>query len=115
MKRSLPFLLCALLFLGLIMPAGLASGQGDAPTAATQGPGKVLPDGVFVVRVYYNTVEDSKLLTDFDLFEYNNQEEHYFLAAVDRGRLEAPGGTGLPGSPRRGGDGQLRPAVRAAG
>jgi len=46
-----------------------------------------LPEGVFVVRVYYNTAEDSQLLTSFDLFEYNNQEEKYFLVAVDRAGL----------------------------
>ena len=46
-----------------------------------------LPEGIFVVRVYYNSVEDSQLLTDFDLFEYNNQEERYFLVAAGRADL----------------------------
>jgi len=42
-----------------------------------------LPKGVFVFRVYYDTVEDSQRLTGFDVFEYNNTGEKYWLAAVD--------------------------------
>ena len=47
-------------------------------------PGMHVPEGVFVVRVYYNAVEELQLLTGFDVFEYVNPQEQYVLAAVDR-------------------------------
>ncbi len=90
MKHCLSFPIVALILLTLVVSPGLAGGASALPAL----PPVQAPDGVFVVRVYYNTVEDSKLLTDFDLFEYNNQEERYFLVAVDNAnlkRLEALG------------------------
>ncbi len=85
-------LICLLLASWLIVSAGGAPAlaqERETPAAPA------LPDGVFVVRIYYNTVEDSKLLTGFDLFEYNNQKEHYFLAAVDRADVKQLEGLGF--------------------
>ncbi len=90
MRSRLSFPIVTLLLLALVLSPGLAAGAGAMPAH----PAAPTPDGVFVVRIYYNTVEDSKLLHGFDLFEYNNQVERYFLAAVDRAglkRLEALG------------------------
>ena len=94
MKRHI--LICLLLASWLLVSAGGAPALAQAGgTPAAQPAAPALPDGVFVVRIYYNTVEDSKLLTDFDLFEYNNRQEHYFLAAVDRAGLKRLEGLGF--------------------
>jgi hypothetical protein len=44
---------------------------------------------ISVVRIYYETIEDIKRLSAFDVFEYNNVEEGYFLAAVNAVELES--------------------------
>ena len=36
-----------------------------------------------VVRVYYDDMKDIELLSDFDLFEFNNTEEKYVLVAIE--------------------------------
>lgn len=83
MKHRTAFLISALIpgliLLSLILSPGLASGAGRTPAAAAQD----TPNGVFVVRVYYDTLEDYRRLTSFDVFEYNNTQEKYWLAAVD--------------------------------
>ncbi len=66
-------LLISALIPGLILSPGLASGAGRTPAAAAQD----TPNGVFVVRVYYDTLEDYRRLTSFDVFEYNNTQEKY--------------------------------------
>ena len=37
----------------------------------------------FISRVYYNKVSDYDKLHAYDILEYNNQKEKYFLAIVD--------------------------------
>ncbi len=91
MRSRLSFPIVTLLLLALVLSPGLAAGAGAMPAH----PAAPTPDGVFVVRIYYNTVEDSKLLHGFDLFEYNNQVERYFLAAVDRAGLARLEGLGF--------------------
>lgn len=81
MKQRLSRLICALILIGLALPAALGSGIGAAPVQAAADD---LPEGVFVVRVYYRAAEEIRLLAGYDLFEYNNREEQYVLVAVDR-------------------------------
>lgn len=42
------------------------------------------PTGAFVVRIYYDRIEDLNRLSDYDLWEYNNIKENYVLASMDR-------------------------------
>ena len=37
----------------------------------------------FVVRVYYNTPADINKLSAYDIHEYNNRKDRYFLATVN--------------------------------
>lgn len=49
-----------------------------------------LPDVTsFVVRIYYDDIADLVNLQDYDIWEYNNLEERYVLAAVDTARYIA--------------------------
>ena len=57
--------------------------QGDGPTAGIRFPAPGAPAGPFVVRIYYDRPEEIGRLAEFDVFEYNNIEEQYVLAAVD--------------------------------
>ncbi|MCP5096272.1 MAG: peptidase M14 [Chloroflexi bacterium] len=43
-----------------------------------------LPDGTFVVRVHYNSVQELNGLAGYDVWEYNNLVEKYVLVAVDK-------------------------------
>jgi carboxypeptidase T len=81
MKRRLsrPILIVLSLLLGIALLPGLA---GAAP------PLQPKPDDDFVVRVYYETVEEIARLSNFDVFEYNNMAEKYVLAAVDRSGMK---------------------------
>ncbi len=77
-----------LILVALLPAAGLAgvTGQEAAP--------EKLPDGPFVARIYYEQLEDYRGLAGFDVFEYNNVQEKYWLAAVDAeqyDRLQALG------------------------
>jgi hypothetical protein len=47
-------------------------------------PSQEMPAGVFVVRVYYQSIEDINGLVEYDLWEYNNLKEKYVLVALDR-------------------------------
>ncbi len=88
MKRHV--LICLLLASWLLVSAGGAPALAqDTGTPAAQRADAVLPDGVFVARVYYNTLEDHRRLVDFDVFEYNNTAEKYWLAAVDATEYKA--------------------------
>ncbi len=83
MKQRLAFSILGLILLTLaVTPCSIAVASPASPIPPAQD------SGVLVVRVYYNTVEDSRRLTDFDLFEYNNQQERYFLVAVDAAGLK---------------------------
>lgn len=42
-----------------------------------------LPEGEFVVRVYYNEIADIQKLMDYDVHEYNNLAEKYVLVTLD--------------------------------
>ncbi len=46
-----------------------------------------VPAATAVVRIYYNDPADFELLKGFDLFEVNNWEEQYVLAAVNAAEL----------------------------
>ena len=91
MKKQSPLAICilALLCLALLPAASLAgSPQQDISVA------RVPPTGSFVVRIYYDRPEEIGQLVEFDVFEYNNVEEQYVLAAVDAdeyARLQALG------------------------
>ena len=81
MKHNLSFLIILLILLTLAVSSGLAVAASTAP------PPPVTPvsdsAGPVVVRVYYDSVEDIGRLVSFDVFEYNNTEAKYVLAAVD--------------------------------
>jgi len=64
-----------------------AACDGQEASCQTVQPAVQDPLGVSVVRVYYEAPEEIELLSGFDLFEYNNQEERYVLVAVDRAGL----------------------------
>ena len=44
---------------------------------------------LLIVRVYYDKIDDLAALQSFDVWEYNNLQERYVLAAVDRAGYEA--------------------------
>ncbi len=54
-----------------------------------------LLDGQFVVRIYYRDPRDILLLGAFDVFEYHNQQEGYWLAAVDQAGMQKLNALGL--------------------
>lgn len=91
MKHRLSRLICALILVGLALPAALGSGIGGAPVQAADD----MPEGVFVARVYYRAAEDIRLLAGYDLFEYNNREQQYVLVAVDRAGVKSLQGLGF--------------------
>lgn len=83
MRRRPPFpLLSFVLLIALLSP--LLIHRANLPAAAAGPSASALPAGTFVVRVYYETAEDIGRLASFDVFEYNNLEAKYVLAAVDR-------------------------------
>ena len=51
-------------------------------TAVSQQIHPDLPPGTFVARVSYEEISDLDLLSDFDLWEYNNLEEQFVLVAL---------------------------------
>jgi hypothetical protein len=53
------------------------------------GPAAGSPDDRVVVRVYYDDIGDLSKLGGYDLWEYNNLDEGYVLAAVDRAGYDA--------------------------
>ena len=81
MKHNLSFLIILSILLTLAVSSDLAGAASTAP------PPPVTPvsdsAGPVVVRVYYDSVEDIGRLVSFDVFEYNNTEAKYVLAAVD--------------------------------
>lgn len=52
-------------------------------SAASEQPASQAADSSFVVRVYYDDIADIDRLSAYDVWEYNNHEERYVLAAVD--------------------------------
>ncbi|MBP9501263.1 MAG: hypothetical protein KBF17_03790 [Candidatus Promineofilum sp.] len=52
-------------------------------SAASEQPASLAADSSFVVRIYYDDIADIDRLSAFDVWEYNNHEERYVLAAVD--------------------------------
>ncbi len=77
-SRLVTLLVLLLLFTSLV-PSALAAPPAPNNTA--------LPEGPVVVRIYYNTPSDMALLHDYDVFEYNNRKEGYFLAAISLQQL----------------------------
>ena len=76
MRRRLLWALCLCLLLNMAVLPAFAASDGQAA-------GGSLPDGTFVARIYYNEQTNFRLLAQYDLFEYNNRQEKYLLAAVD--------------------------------
>ncbi len=76
MNHRLSSLVLALVLLSLAL----------SPMAASQPSGQDL-EGVFIARVYYATAEDLRLLSSYDLLEYNNHENKYVLAILDAADL----------------------------
>lgn len=74
------------LLLTLVLTPALFLGTSALPVAASQfaSAGENL---LMVVRIYYETADDLNRLTSFDVFEYNNHEEGYVLAAVTQEEL----------------------------
>ncbi len=94
MQHRATHLACLLVLLVLVLasliPGGTSLAQTDAPPPPVdEARSEGLFDGVVVVRVYYNTLDDIQLLAEYDVFEYNNLEERYVLAAVDRAELQS--------------------------
>ncbi len=94
MQHRATHFVCLLVLLVLVLasliPGGTSLAQTDAPQPpADEARSEGLFDGVVVVRVYYNTPDDIQLLAEYDVFEYNNLEERYVLAAVDRAELQS--------------------------
>ena len=89
MRHRLSFLIAALVLLGLALSPVLASGASIPRDTRSFNPlpqkaaTEILPSGPFVTRIYYEQLEDYGRLAGFDVFEYNNTGEKYWLAAVD--------------------------------
>ncbi len=52
-------------------------------SAAPERPAGLVTDSSLVIRIYYNDITDIGRLAAYDVWEYNNHEERYVLAAVD--------------------------------
>lgn len=84
MRKLLSLLALTPLLLGLILwPAG----TGAASRAVAGPPARQVPEDTLIARVYYDSVEDLRRLSAYDLLEYNNPEEKYVLAIVSRADL----------------------------
>jgi hypothetical protein len=81
-RRALPpsLLLAALLLLAAVILAG---------TAVAAQTRTAVPAAPTVVRIYYDEIAALERLAAFDLFEYNNLQERYVLAAVTPAELAA--------------------------
>jgi carboxypeptidase T len=79
-QRAYALLVPLLTAVSLILLIGYA----DRLTAFPQSdPAGELPDGDFVVRAYYDQIDDIQGLVDYDLWEYNNLEEKYVLVGLN--------------------------------
>ncbi len=47
-----------------------------------------LPSGLFVARIYYDSISDINRLSAVDIWEYNNLQEKYVLAVMDATRYK---------------------------
>jgi len=92
-RASLPVL--ALILVVLSLSPDLTAEASNPSMTASRAASQDQPEDVYVVRVYYDTIEDIGLLSDYDLFEYNNRDEKYVLVAVDREKLQSLEGLGL--------------------
>lgn len=80
------------LLLGLVLlVAGYwAAAQGQLGARSSLAPNRQEPPSEFlVVRIYYEAIEDLAGLQSIDVWEYNNLQERYVLAALDLARYEA--------------------------
>ena len=62
---------------------GHLAARSSLPTDGGDGSGDPL-----VIRIYYDEIGDLATLQSFDVWEYNNLQEQYVLAAVDRAGYE---------------------------
>ncbi len=82
------------LFAGVVLSLGfalapvmpVAAGHSAAPLPQNSTP---LPKGPVVVRIYYDDPSQIALLKGYDLFEFNNKQERYVLAAMDLDQMLA--------------------------
>ncbi len=81
-RSTVTRLLIALVLLSLVLPTASA-----APVSTSTSP--PTPSAPVVVRVYYDDPAQLTQLVDFDVFEFNNRDEQYVLAAVDAMGLAA--------------------------
>jgi len=69
MRQQFSLLALVLLLLGLLLwPAG----TGAASRSFAGQPAGQVPEGPFIARVYYDSVEDLRRLAAYDLLEYHN-------------------------------------------
>ncbi len=78
MKMSKVLLMMLVLFLAL-SPATASAVALIPGESCTLFP---VEEEVIVVRIYYKSLQDYKLLAGYDIFEFNNTVEKYYLAAV---------------------------------
>ncbi|MCK5924222.1 MAG: hypothetical protein KAG66_25025, partial [Methylococcales bacterium] len=79
-KKRIWFIVLMLLGLMAVINPTRSKNNQTATVAAQEN---TPPAGISVVRVYYDDPAKLALLSDYDLFEFNNLKEKYVLAAVN--------------------------------
>ena len=87
-KRRILFACLTPFLVVFALSSALVARASNPVVTAGQAVGQDQLEDVYVVRVYYDTIEDIELLSGYDLFEYNNREEKYVLVAGDRKELQ---------------------------
>lgn len=67
------------IFISLLIGSMVWAGSSAAP----ERPAGLVSGSSFVVRVYYDEIGDLDQLSAYDVWEYNNRQDRYVLAAVD--------------------------------
>ena len=67
--------------LALFLSSGLAASDPARPIEASGADDTTYER--WIVRVYYEDLEDIRPLNEYDLLEYNNREQQYVLVAID--------------------------------
>lgn len=80
-----------ILILGFILATVVAGAHWGRLTALSNIPETqpFAPDAPHVVRIYYDDLKDLAQLQAYDVWEYNNLDEKYVLAAVDNAGYES--------------------------
>ncbi len=93
MRRTKSYLIGPII-LGICIVLTLAGNGRNSATAVSYPFRPGLPPGPFVTRIYYNNLADINRLAEYDVWEYNNQEQGYVLVSLygsDYERLEKEG------------------------